>query len=172
MRRVAVERIEIDALGVAPEGPDDPVDAANLAVGNRDAIADRGRTEPFAFGQHARHRVRVEIRELGGETLGQLVQDFRLGVAPQVRQNHFLTQDFSNFHRSETAAAGMGILSAPAQIFRRGENFSRRSCAYPAGLDFRQVAFELAADLIREEIDYRIEIFGLLARGHREASGI
>jgi len=123
MGRIAVERIEVDALGMATEDSDDSIDPANFTVRNRDSIADGSRAEPLAFGQHTRDRVSAQLRELGSETPGQLMQDRWFRLAPQLRQNHFLTEDFSDFHCSEAARAGSSHpLLGGFQIFRGAQD--------------------------------------------------
>ncbi len=52
LRRFAVKRIEIDALGMTPERSDYFGDAAQLAVRDCDSVANRRRAQPLALGQH------------------------------------------------------------------------------------------------------------------------
>src|SRR5580704_6500483 len=54
MRRVAVERLEINALHVTSEGPQNLGDLGQLAMRNRDAVADCGRAESLALSQDRR----------------------------------------------------------------------------------------------------------------------
>ena len=85
VRGPAVERIEVDAALMAPEDADDAADTGELAVGNCDAVADRGRTQPLALCEDCGQRRGIDLAVLTGEVPRQLVQDFGFGVGFVVR---------------------------------------------------------------------------------------
>src|SRR5262245_45007450 len=60
VRRLAVDRVEVDALVAAGEARDQPVEADELPVGNRDALADPRALEPLALEQHLEQAVRLD----------------------------------------------------------------------------------------------------------------
>src|SRR5208337_4193563 len=98
MRRAAVERIEIDSLGMAAEHSDYLGHAAQLAVRDCDAVADRGRAQPLALGEHRGQVSELDLRVLGGQRFGQFIQDLGLGGALQIGNDHVRAEDIGNFH--------------------------------------------------------------------------
>src|SRR5712692_9870450 len=106
MGGLSVERLEIDPLQMPPEDSEDAVYAANLAVMYRDSVADRGRAQPFPFGQHRRERLDVKVAILRGKASRQFPQHFRLVPSAKVGQHKFRAQNFGDLHGSGTIQSG------------------------------------------------------------------
>src|SRR5882757_2363611 len=98
LRRSAVERIEIDAGYVAAEGADYFANAAQLAVRDRDTVADCGRTQALTLGQHCEQIAERNFLVPGGQQLREFAQYVGLGSALEVRNDHIGAQDIGNFH--------------------------------------------------------------------------
>src|SRR5271154_6619821 len=80
------------------ERADDGRDTAQLAVRDRDAVANRSRTQPLALRQHCVEVGELDLFVLFGKRLGQFIQDVGLGGALQVANDHVGAQDVGNFH--------------------------------------------------------------------------
>src|SRR5579863_1951976 len=98
IRRFAVERVEIYSARSAPKDTDDLLDAADLAMGDRDAVADRGRTQSLALVQHGVELRQVDLAPLRHKAGRQLIENMRLVAPAETRQDHLGRQDFGNFH--------------------------------------------------------------------------
>src|SRR5579885_1125780 len=89
VRRIAVERVEINAAAMPPEGTDDLRDPAHLPVRNCDPVPDRGRTQTLALAEDRGQLFKVDIRKLCGEALSQFPEYLVLGGSLQIGKDHF-----------------------------------------------------------------------------------
>src|SRR6516225_2368564 len=83
MGRIAVQRFEIHARTMASESADDPVGTAQLAVRNRDPVADRGRAEPLALAEYRGQVLEPDVRVFGRQSLSKFLEHLVLAASLQ-----------------------------------------------------------------------------------------
>src|ERR1700722_578642 len=74
--------------------------SAQLAVRDRDTVADRRRAQPLALRQHRGQIPELDLLVLGGQRLCEFIQNVGLGSALQIGDDHVSAQDIGNFHLS------------------------------------------------------------------------
>ena len=82
--RAAVDRLVIDRLAQPREQAIDPRQALDLAVRDRDALAEPGRAQLLALVEARQHRRRIDAEPLAGE-IGELLQQRALVAAGKAR---------------------------------------------------------------------------------------
>src|SRR6185436_16296314 len=101
VRRLAVERVEVDALRMAAERAEDALQRPQLAVRDGDSVADRSAAEALALPQDLNQALGVDLGVLAGEVNGELAQYLILVRAADVRCDRILArQDVEDLHRS------------------------------------------------------------------------
>ena len=96
--RAAVQRFEVHALRAAAEHAEDSGDAPELAMRDGDAVADRGRSQPFAFVEDPEQLSKdISCMRLA-QALRQFGQNLGFGAAAKLRNDHLRTQDFRDLH--------------------------------------------------------------------------
>jgi hypothetical protein len=98
MRRLAVERLKIDAGPAARERGDHPPHAGQLPVRDRDAVAERGAVQPLAFFERADEPRLVQFGVAGRDGVRELHQDFVLAPGSEVGDDEILAQDVLDLH--------------------------------------------------------------------------
>ncbi len=97
---LAVHRVEINRLGEPGEQPVDAGDGRQLAMRDGDALADAGGTQLFALQQGLEDHPVVD-RHLGGERLGQLLQQLLLVRRLEAGQNGLLVDQGIEGHSGQ-----------------------------------------------------------------------
>ena len=100
--RPFVDRVEIDGAVEPDEQAAEPVEIRDLAVRNRDSLADPGGSQPFALEQDAEHRALVEAGHLGGPP-GDFLDHLFLARGRQAVDHPVAGQQVADFHPSLSA---------------------------------------------------------------------
>ena len=107
MRRLAVERLEVDALPAAREGGEDALDARQLAVRDRDAVAERRAVQPLAVLERLDEALAVELGMPARDRVGELDQDVRLAARVRSGSTSSSARMSSIFMSSALALGGL-----------------------------------------------------------------
>src|SRR4029079_874715 len=91
-----------DAARRTPEARDDLTDRGELAVRNRDALADRRRGELLTLDQHARERRAMHRRMPARHVVGELLEDGALLRRLQRRNDHVAPDEVDDLHQTCT----------------------------------------------------------------------
>ncbi len=119
--RLIVDRVEIDVAIKPREQADDARKAGQLAVRDRDAMADAGGAEALALQQRLENRSLGQTRDLG-RALGELLQKLLLALRLQRRDDACL--------RDEIRKIGHGMRTA---LWKRGNGRHRALDGSKAG---------------------------------------
>src|SRR5262249_50560113 len=103
---------------MASERADDLVGAAQLAVRDRDSVANRGRAEPLALAQHRGQVLEPDVRVFGRQSLGEFLEHLVLGASLQIGEDHFGSEDFGDFHRMMLFKWAGGCLTPSSPLLR------------------------------------------------------
>ena len=95
---VAVERVEVDALPAARERREDPLDARQLAVRDRDAVAERRAVQPLAILERLDQALALELRVRRGHRVRQLDEDVGLAARGEVGEHQLLGENVLDLH--------------------------------------------------------------------------
>ena len=110
---LAVDRLIIERLGEPREQAVNLLQALDLAVRDRDALAEPGRTELLALGEAREDRRRVELEPLAGE-IGELLQQRLLAAARKARLDRVEIEEIGKMHR-RTRSRGGGLTAPPVK---------------------------------------------------------
>ena len=94
----AVDRLEVDAGTATGKRRDQALQAWELAVGNRDALADPRALQALPFQQHIEQALLVQTGLRGGQAVRHLSQDIPLGVGRKVQDHCIPHQNVHDLH--------------------------------------------------------------------------
>src|SRR5262249_10849575 len=98
VRRIAVERLEIDPLPAAGERGEHPLDARELAVRDRHPFAERGAVQALAAFQGLDEPLAVELRMSAGDCGRELDQHVDLGPCAQIGKHELRGENVLDLH--------------------------------------------------------------------------
>src|SRR5215207_3409348 len=97
--RPAIDRFIVDRLSQARGEAIDLRQALNLAVGNRDAVAETGRAETLPLGDAGDDGCRIQTEPLAGE-LGELLEQGALVGRDQIGPYRLEVEELGKLHRN------------------------------------------------------------------------